>query len=359
MLQQKTDNQYFGRDSDKPFRLPKGSQFLAIDTETLYLYGDDESPKQTRFSIPVKALSLITSPSTGMVILDSEDLNTFKWYDGTDWKATSNSFTLATGASGSINETKSLTRSGKTSFGGDDPDRQVEIIGDYLQREVIDTNGSITVESGDQVLTALGHTTEFTGTNSTYILEGGGVWANSFAGIFNAASEVDVMCMQGVGKGGSMIAPTDYARMLASRANPAQNGGNDHLLLDFEVKNGSVASKFRIRGSRIEFGDAIKFTALGSQLYSEGDTYTGSPVVGEITIGAPVSNISVDAQGHLMNTPLVPTFLGYTVATLPAGTVGDKSYVTDATTPTYLGTLTGGGAVTCPVFYDGTNWVSH
>lgn len=49
----------------------------------------------------------------------------------------------------------------------------------------------------------------------------------------------------------------------------------------------------------------------------------------------------------------------YTVATLPAGaTAGDKAYVTDATAPTYLGALTGGGAVVCPVFYNGSAWVS-
>jgi hypothetical protein len=44
---------------------------------------------------------------------------------------------------------------------------------------------------------------------------------------------------------------------------------------------------------------------------------------------------------------------------LPAGTVGMIAYVTDATLPTYLGTLTGGGSVKCPVFYNGTAWVSH
>lgn len=48
----------------------------------------------------------------------------------------------------------------------------------------------------------------------------------------------------------------------------------------------------------------------------------------------------------------------YTVATLPSGVVGDTAYVTDATLPTYLGALTGGGAVTCPVFYNGSAWVS-
>lgn len=49
---------------------------------------------------------------------------------------------------------------------------------------------------------------------------------------------------------------------------------------------------------------------------------------------------------------------GYTVATLPTGVVGQRAYVTDATAPTFLGTLTGGGSVTCPVFYNGSAWVS-
>lgn len=48
----------------------------------------------------------------------------------------------------------------------------------------------------------------------------------------------------------------------------------------------------------------------------------------------------------------------YTVATLPAGAAGDVAYVTDATLPTYLGVLVGGGAVNTPVFYNGAAWVS-
>lgn len=50
---------------------------------------------------------------------------------------------------------------------------------------------------------------------------------------------------------------------------------------------------------------------------------------------------------------------GYTVATLPAGTVGDTAYVTDALAPTFLATVVGGGAVTTPVFYNGTNWIVY
>jgi hypothetical protein len=47
----------------------------------------------------------------------------------------------------------------------------------------------------------------------------------------------------------------------------------------------------------------------------------------------------------------------YTVATLPAGSQGDRAYVTDANGPTFLATVAGGGAVVTPVFYNGTNWV--
>lgn len=48
----------------------------------------------------------------------------------------------------------------------------------------------------------------------------------------------------------------------------------------------------------------------------------------------------------------------FTVASLPAGTEGDRAYVTDASAPTYNGALTGGGTVKIPVFFNGTAWVS-
>ena len=49
----------------------------------------------------------------------------------------------------------------------------------------------------------------------------------------------------------------------------------------------------------------------------------------------------------------------FTVATLPAaGVAGRMAYVTDATAPTYLGALVGGGAVVTPVFDNGAAWVS-
>lgn len=51
-----------------------------------------------------------------------------------------------------------------------------------------------------------------------------------------------------------------------------------------------------------------------------------------------------------------------TVAGLPtcnAAAKGTLRAVSDATTPTYNGTLTGGGAVVVPVFCNGSAWTSH
>lgn len=51
-----------------------------------------------------------------------------------------------------------------------------------------------------------------------------------------------------------------------------------------------------------------------------------------------------------------------TVATLPACGASTRYHwavVTDATSPTYRGALTGSGSVVVPVFCDGTIWTSH
>lgn len=51
-----------------------------------------------------------------------------------------------------------------------------------------------------------------------------------------------------------------------------------------------------------------------------------------------------------------------TVATLPtcnASLAGTWAVVSDATTPTYNGTLTGGSNVNVPVYCNGTAWTSH
>ena len=48
----------------------------------------------------------------------------------------------------------------------------------------------------------------------------------------------------------------------------------------------------------------------------------------------------------------------YTVATLPAaGTAGRRAFVSNALTPVSLSAVVGGGALTVPVFDNGTTWI--
>jgi hypothetical protein len=100
------------------------------------------------------------------------------------------------------------------------------------------------------------------------------------------------------------------------------------------------------------------FTVRGSQ-------GTGTGVGGDIIFQVAAAGSSGTAQNALAtamrvyNTKTVAVGSAFTVATLPAaGTQGRRAWVTDALAPTFLGTLTGGGAVVTPVFDNGTAWVA-
>ena len=89
-----------------------------------------------------------------------------------------------------------------------------------------------------------------------------------------------------------------------------------------------------------------------------GRTYTSVPGV---AVGVP----DFDASGLQSNgwLPADACIVGgpYTVDSLPPATPmlhGAHTFVTDATSPTFLGALTGGGTIVCPVFCDGATWVS-
>ena len=62
-----------------------------------------------------------------------------------------------------------------------------------------------------------------------------------------------------------------------------------------------------------------------------------------------------ETQNVVFSTPC--RLKGYTVATLPAGTQGDKAFVTDALAPAWGAAVAGGGAVVVEVFYNGAAWV--
>lgn len=101
----------------------------------------------------------------------------------------------------------------------------------------------------------------------------------------------------------------------------------------------------------------------GANLTITGSQGTGTGAGGSIIfqtadVGAPgtAQNTLVTAL-RIYSNQTVAVGKAYTVATLPAaGTQGRRAWVTDATAPIFLGALTGGGAVVCPVFDDGVAW---
>ena len=103
----------------------------------------------------------------------------------------------------------------------------------------------------------------------------------------------------------------------------------------------------------------------GANFTIRGSQGTGTGVGGNIIFQVAPAGTAGTAQNALAtaltvyNTKTVAVGVAFTVATLPAaGTQGRRAWVTDAVLPTFRGALTGGGAVVCPVFDNGTAWVS-
>jgi len=74
--------------------------------------------------------------------------------------------------------------------------------------------------------------------------------------------------------------------------------------------------------------------------------------------GTGTRTVVADASGNLSASGIIP-LKSYTVATLPAGTIGDMAYVTDASGFSYNSILVGGGSGVTIAFFDGTNWRAH
>ncbi len=116
-------------------------------------------------------------------------------------------------------------------------------------------------------------------------------------------------------------------------------------------------------GTSTSFGAGYKFQVDGN-VFSDSRIYAQTahiaPSFRDFTEAYTLSNSGgIWAFNVKASAPVLNYSTGYTVATLPAGTIGDNAYVTDALAPTYMMTIVGGGAVVQPVFYNGTNWVAH
>lgn len=136
------------------------------------------------------------------------------------------------------------------------------------------------------------------------------------------------------------------------------NATNLYLNGNLSMTSEGITAVLATGGGNLGFADythlnGIRITA--DQLY---DTHNVPYLKSTAITGGTLASIA-GAETLTNKTLTTPKLTGYTVATLPAGTTGMEAYVTDATAPTYLGTLTGGGSVVTPVFYNGAAWVAH
>ena len=94
--------------------------------------------------------------------------------------------------------------------------------------------------------------------------------------------------------------------------------------------------------------DIVKLGTYGTNALVINDTKVG--------IGTATPSEKLTVSGNITATGTIRAG-GYTVATLPSGSVGMRCYVSDANATTFYSTVSSGGANIVPVFYNGTNWV--
>ena len=136
----------------------------------------------------------------------------------------------------------------------------------------------------------------------------------------------------------------------------AEVGAIEFLTDDYyaTITTGAARKKFVLDDGTALTSGRVPFATTNGRLTDDADMTFATDTLTVTKLSALTSVLSPS----IISTGIV-RLKNYTVATLPAGTQGDTAFVTDATAPTYLGTLTGGGAVVTPVFYNGTAWVSY
>jgi hypothetical protein len=165
---------------------------------------------------------------------------------------------------------------------------------------------------------------------------------------------------------------TVYNVGVGSNALFSTSSGNANVGLGYDAGYTETPANANTTGSGNTYLGTYAGPGTTSQLnftiaigYEAHPTATGHAVIGN----ASVTDLYVGSESATGNVHGASgTFSGtvteghYTVSTLPtcnSGAKGATANVTDATSPTYLGTLTGGGAVFTPVVCNGTAWVSY
>ena len=176
-----------------------------------------------------------------------------------------------------------------------------------------------------------------TATNTTVLTGGYGALANTTLSFQNVAG-TELMVVQGSGNVG--IGTTSPAYKLDVRT-----------LVDgvqIFASNGTVTQAVAYCSSGLGLSGTL--TNHPSVYITNNAERMRIDTSGNVGIGTTLPTGKLDVAGTIKT-------LGYTVATLPTGVVGARAYVTDALAPVFGATVVTGGAVTIPVFFNGTNWI--
>ena len=204
----------------------------------------------------------------------------------------------------------------------------------------ITTTNNISVPSG-QVLVQTGTTSlpaiAIGQTNKGFISNG----ANGYLSYIDAQTSNSITF-------GSGISVRQNGFFAFSNSSDSYSGTWDTFL--YRDSANTLAQRNTTNAQTFRLYNTYTSTSLGEWLSVDWSTTANTATIATKANGAGV--VRTLATGN----PLVIS-TGYTVATLPTGVVGMRAYVTNALAPAYGVAVAGGGAVTIPVFYNGTAWI--
>lgn len=182
-----------------------------------------------------------------------------------------------------------------------------------------------------------------------------------------SALYIEAATAQRIGIGVNHTSPSAQLHILAT---------TEQLRVGYDASNyysttissaGAVTFNAVGASSAFTFSDAVTVTSLtNSSLTSGRVTFAGASGVlqddADFTFSVDTLTVTKIAATTFtgkvtLSNPI--NLMGYTVAGLPAGVIGEVAYVTDALAPAFLTAVVGGGAIVAPVFYNGTNWVAY
>jgi len=289
-----------------------------------------------------------------------------------------------------ITESAEIRRSGKTVIGSTsvtmtDANAKLKVVGNIELDTSASTTGNIT-KGGARFLHNYGTNNTFLGINSgNFTTTGTGQNVGvGFEALLSISSGVSATAIGH--KAFSAVTTNSNNTGLGDRAGTLSTGFQNTAIGSLSYQSAVTANNGTAVGySSLALATGSSNTSLGSFSgynivagssnvfvgYNSGNS--GSQAIAaqnSIAIGAntftTASNQAVLGDNNITSTLLkgvvtlnnVIKLNGYTVATLPVGVVGYECYVTDALAPAYNAIAVGGGAVTCKVFYNGTNWIT-